>query len=239
MREYLKTKHARSMNNGIVFYSRRHKNYVTIVTIDEKNTIKTECITKKRYNKNKDKNKSKQEKIEEMKEILIELPFHFIFYTLVILAMMKDSMFGTRTFLIGHTILLVVTFIVSKNREDKNLHKFHAAEHMVLNAYRKLKRVPSLEEVWSYSRFSNSCGTNATTLVVMSYLLIFASSFIPNVLYSFLGMLASTGIVWILIQCGFLNFLQNFNTIIPTDKELIVAITGMNAWLENERKEKN
>ena len=34
-----------------------------------------------------------------------------------------------------------------------------------------------------------------------------------------------------------LNFLQKFTTIIPTNKELDVAIAGMNVWFENEKKE--
>ena len=37
------------------------------------------------------------------------------------------------------------------------LGKFHSAEHKAINAYRELKRVPSLEEVKKASRFHPNC----------------------------------------------------------------------------------
>lgn len=231
---------ATSVNNGILFYSKRHKDYVAIAIIDEQGNITTEWTTMKMYKKQK----SKSEKITEMKEnfnfVISRLPFISVFSIFLDYAIRKDLMYGLRTFLIGFSLLLLGSFIVltSRKQKRKNLYKFHSAEHMVLNAYRKLDRVPSLEEIYNYSRFSNSCGTNSTTQIVVSFILMFGCTFIPNPLYMILGIISVNVIVLILLQCGFLNFLQKFNTITPTDKELAVAIAGLNVWFENEKKEK-
>lgn len=240
MRKKLKIDHAQSMNNGILFYSKRHKHYVAIATINEEG-ISTEWITMKQYRKNR----SKAEKIAKIKELVkLELsifPFALVLSRLVTLAMTKRPIWGIRTFLLGFSLLLLGAFLVYTNRvkkQAKNLYQFHAAEHMALNAYKKLKRVPSLEEIHQYSRFHNDCGTNLTTLILVSFTLFFICSFIPNPLYHLIGLLFVTVIVFILLQCGLLNFLQNFTTIPPTDEELMVAIAGMNVWFENEKKEK-
>ena len=109
---------------------------------------------------------------------------------------------------------------------------------MIINAYKKLERVPSLEEIREFSRFSNSCGTNVITQIVLSFILMFFCTFIPNIRLMNVAILSVNFVILILLQCGFLNFLQRYTTIVPTDRELLVAISGMNVWLENEKKEK-
>ena len=241
MRTKLKIDHAHSMDNGIRFYSKRHKGYVAISTVDELGNIKTEWTTMKKY----EKEKNKHDKIANMKKfsifILCVLPFATIFSILLEWAISKDTLLGIRFLFMGYAFMLLGMFVITtfiERKKEKNAYKFHSAEHMVLNAYRKLKRVPSLEEIREYSRFSNSCGTNATTQMVMNFTLMFLCTFISNMLYSIIGMLSADIIVLILLKCGFLNFLQKYTTIIPTDKELSVAIAGMNVWFENEKKEK-
>ncbi len=241
MRTKLKIDHAHSMDNGIRFYSKRHKGYVAISTVDELGNIKTEWTTMKKY----EKEKNKRDKIADMKKfsifILCVLPFATIFSILLEWAISKDTILGIRFLFMGYAFMLLGVFVITtfiERKKEKNAYKFHSAEHMVLNAYRKLKRVPSLEEICEYSRFSNSCGTNATTQMIMNFTLMFLCTFISNPLYSLIGMLSANIIVLILLQCGFLNFLQKYTTIIPTDKELSVAIAGMNVWFENEKKEK-
>lgn len=232
---------AHSMNNGICFHSKRHKGYAAIATIDEQGNITTEWTRMKDYTKHK----NKHEKIAKMKELfkllVFVLPFAYILSILVDFIMDKSFIHGMRTLLIGYAFMFLWSFIVStciERKQKENLCKFHSAEHMVLNAYEKLKRVPSLEEIYQYSRFHNTCGTNYTTQLIISFLLMFACTFITNRLYMLIGMLSANVIAFILSQCGFLNFLQKFTTITPTSKELEVAIAGMNVWLENEKKEK-
>lgn len=241
MRTKLKVDHAHSMDNGIRFYSKRHKGYVAISIVDELGNIKTEWTTIKKYKKEK----NKHDKITDMKKfsifILCILPFATIFSILLEWAISKDPILGIRFLFIGYAFILLSTFVIItfiERKKEKNAYTFHSAEHMVLNAYKKLKRVPSLEEIREYSRFSNSCGTNATTQMAMNFTLMFLCTFIGNPLYRCIGMLSVNIIVFILLQCGFLNFLQKYTTIIPTDKELSVAIAGMSVWFENEKKEK-
>lgn len=61
--------------------------------------------------------------------------------------------------------------------------------------------------------------------------------YISNTLHIVIILLPSIVIVYKLMKKGFLNFLQIFTTITPTDRELTVAIEGMKMWLEIERKE--
>ena len=241
MRAKLKISSARSMDNGIQFYSKRHKGYVAISTVDELGNINTEWITIRKYKKEKNRDNKIADIKRTLMYILYILPFVTIFTLLLEWAMSKDPMLAMRFFLIGYAFILLGSFILTtyiESKKEKNPYKFHSAEHMVLNAYRKLKRVPSIEEVHEYSRFSNSCGTNGTTQIFISFTLMFLCTFIHNPLYRVIGMFAVNVIVLVLLQCGFLNFLQNFTTMPPTQKELAVAIAGMNLWLENEKKKK-
>lgn len=47
---------------------------------------------------------------------------------------------------------------VLKSNRQKYFFKFHAAEHMLLNAYEDLNAVPTIDELRNYSRFRNSYG---------------------------------------------------------------------------------
>ena len=45
-------------------------------------------------------------------------------------------------------------YIRTKNGKERAHARYHAAEHMVINAYYKLQRVPTIEETKESSRFS-------------------------------------------------------------------------------------
>lgn len=238
MRSEIKINHAHSMDDGIQFYSKRHKGCVAIATADKSGNIKTEWTTIKEY-------KNKQDKIAKMKKdvifILCVLPFTIIFAILLEWAIRQKPILGLRFFLIGYAFMILSMFIIRniiKRRKEKNNYKFHSAEHMVINAYRELKRVPTLKEIRGYSRFSNTCGTNETTVTVISGILMFFCTFLTNQLYMLMVMLAGNIIILILLRFGYLNFLQRYTTAVPTEIELRVAIEGMRVWLENEKKEK-
>ena len=236
MRKYLRIDHAQSINNGICFYSKRHKGYVSVATIDENDTINVEWTTTQKL-------KTKAQKIANFKKMLI-----FAFCAPFVasgLALLLDwatnygPMFTLRTFLISCSLMHLLPFFVISTirRKNKDTFKFHSAEHMVINAYTKLNRIPSLEEIRQYSRFDNTCGTNLTTLIVLNCLATLACTFIPNVLFMKIGIVLAPIVAYVLLEYGYLNFLQFFTTIPPTDRELIVAIAGMSVWLFCERKE--
>ena len=51
---------------------------------------------------------------------------------------------------------ICILFVVIKG--GKKLRKNHGAEHKVFNAYRKLKRVPTIKEAQRFSRICKTCG---------------------------------------------------------------------------------
>lgn len=139
-------------------------------------------------------------------------------------------------------IIMLITFFSKIYLERKKVNrwkKFHSAEHMVLNAYRKLKRLPTIEEIKNFSMFSNTCGTNAITQILIISFAFFAESFILNRTYMIIIMSLSVIIVLVLIKIGFLNFIQYFTTDIPTEVELKVAIKGLKVWIKHEHNPKN
>ena len=233
MRTKLKVDHARFMGNGILFYSKRHEGYIAVSIVDEMGNIKTEWTTIEKYRKEK----NKSNKIENAKKILILsfLPFSLIF-SLVLdrVIISKGPIWGIRFLFIFFAFIILymfVMYIVIEKKIEKNIFKFHSAEHMVLNAYSKLKRVPFLEEIKRYSRYSNGCGTNIITLIFIWDIMMFFWTFVSDIS-------VIVFVLYILWKCGKLNFLQIFTTSEPTDKELLVAIAGLSVWLENEKKEK-
>lgn len=241
MRKKLKIDQAESLNNGIIFYSKKHPKHIAIATIDNQGNVSSRWCTIKDYKKSQ-KGKSKSEKISEFKRFL--LAAIAISPLVLILTHFLNSeaepIYNLRIFSVGISIIVLSSFILLCHivkKTDERLFRFHSAEHMVINAYEKLNRVPSLDEIHEYSRFNNGCGTNSITLFVLLFILGFAHSFIPVSLSFVISYLASSVIALILLQCGFLNFLQYFTTSTPTDTELLVAISGMHVWFDNEQKE--
>lgn len=243
MRKKLKIDHAESLDNGIIFFSKRHKKHISIATIDGQGNISSKWCTIKEYqnSQNSQKRKSKSEKLCEFKRLfLASLAISPLILSLIkFLNLEAEPIYNLRILFMGIPIIFLSCFMLICHlvrKTDERLFRFHSAEHMVINAYEKLNRVPSLDEIHEYSRFNNGCGTNFITLLILLFILGFAHSFIPVSLYFVISYLVSSVIALILLQCGFLNFLQYFTTSTPTDTELLVAISGMQVWFENEIK---
>lgn len=117
------------------------------------------------------------------------------------------------------------------------LGKFHSAEHKAINAYRELKRVPSLEEVKKASRFHPNCGSGiifrniGTSLplciVLLSYRFVDFKIYIIELIIAIVIVIIST-------KLSILKYLQILVTNKPTDKELLVAIKGIEALQKEE-----
>ena len=234
MRNEFNIEHARSLNNGIIFYSKQHRNHIALATIDEQGNIYTEWTTLEDYKKREKKRKTnKQTKSEILQNILILCLVIFLIISITIT-------FGKRFLLIAYPLAVLISFFF-KNfqwfKKERDSFKFHSAEHMVVNAYHDFNRVLSKEEVVNFSRFHNNRSTNLITIIILICILLFFCTFIENKLYRFIVGLLASFIVIIFSQLGLLNFLQKFTTLTPTDRELEVAIVGMNFWLENEKKE--
>ena len=148
----LKIHHACSYENCIVFYSKRHKNYVSIATIDELGNVESKWVDKC-YIPQDEEDVKKSEKII----FFIFLPIITFIAILITVNWNDNPLFSTRSFLLGEAIVIALLFVFSD--QSISTRKFHSAEHMVVNAYNKLHRIPSLEETKMFSRFHNRCGT--------------------------------------------------------------------------------
>lgn len=126
-----------------------------------------------------------------------------------------------------------------KDEKQRSTAMFHAAEHMVLNAYQTLKRIPSLEEAKKFSRFSKLCGSRAILSRMFMFSLITIAMFsilhYNNIIY----LISVLSIVMFVVKSqkyGWLNFLQVFVTSKPTDKEIELAIEGLKQFEIMEKK---
>lgn len=237
MRTKLKVNHAQSMENGIIFYSRCHKGHVAISTIDEYGNIKAEWTTMKQYKKERKRHKKRK---NTFIFLLYAAPICAIFSILLEWMIIKNLILGIRFFFIGFAIVTFIVFLINAyvgRKIEKETYKFHSAEHMVINAYEEIERVPTIEEIRDFSRFSNDCGSNIIPLTIILSIIEFLGTFILNLFCRSMVLGGACFVVFTLRDRGFLNFWQNFTTIPPTDRELNVAIEGMKVWLENEKKE--
>lgn len=126
----------------------------------------------------------------------------------------------------------------SKNGSLVSLAKFHSAEHMAVNAYEQLQRIPTLGEIKRFSRFSKGCGFmlimhRIVTHLSVIILLLFAIGGNMSAYYFALAIIPAFMIIaW---HKGWFKFLQVFFTAPPTDNELEVAIEGLKNFEEMEK----
>lgn len=242
-KKVLEVVHARAMSNGVKFYVQRQRGYIAISTVDENGTVKVQWCNKREYIKEK----SFAEKMYEIKEMLFYtlclMPIVILFANVLEWFMRNHNAGdGACFFLVGFSITLLLGFFESYfiKRKRKNFFKYHAAEHMVCNAYKALQRVPTINEIREYSRYSSSCGTNATTEIIIILPLMSLAEKIyyfynwpPIVLVIMTGIITIS--VLVLERYGYLNFLQYFTTEKPDEIELLVAIEGLKMWEEKEK----
>lgn len=231
MQKKLKIESAFSMNNGIGIDSVRHKGYAAIATIDENGCISTKWAAEKPY--------EEYDVAEAVKKLVkvIKVWAVFVIIAIIYSGVRSNPIYAVRTFIVGIGIVFISALLINILERVENTGKFHGAEHMVCNAFRKLERIPTLEEIVSYSRFSKNCGTNFHTAMLMWCVFALVATLIPNEIYMFIGMVLESAVILILLQSGHLNFMQRFTTEEPTERELIVAIEAMKVFIENENKE--
>lgn len=114
--------------------------------------------------------------------------------------------------------------------KSKSLGRYHAAEHMAVNAYNDLGRAPTLEEVRTYSRFDENCGSMREFRKIISVLpqivvLCFCTR-IYGIAYIICVIVASAIAVWGM-DAKVKKYLQILITNKPTDIELKNAVEGI------------
>lgn len=128
-------------------------------------------------------------------------------------------------------LFLTVTAIKSvRKKGNENLLRNHGAEHMVFSAYKKLKRVPSIEEAKRFSRINRNCG-------VTIFSAFFTAQLIGFFVYKYTNNQISEWILF-LVPLLFGNIFpfntlgklaQFWTTSKPNDTNINLAITAMSA----------
>jgi uncharacterized protein YqhQ len=125
---------------------------------------------------------------------------------------------------------------ISMIRDDKNTMRNHGAEHMVFNAYNKLKRIPTIHEATSFSRISRFCGTNYYSAFIFTHIIsllvyILFNYHISEMIIFFIAIFSKS----LPPVCVFGLLAQYLNTSKPENENLELAIAALT---ELERIEK-
>lgn len=115
----------------------------------------------------------------------------------------------------------------------KRAHRYHSAEHAVINAYYDLNRVPTLEEVKGYSNYSYYCGVGQYFSDAWSWFMIGFCRFFPNPWY-FVAIVIMFFVSVYFFKVGFF-FTEYFALEEPTDVEYQVAIKAIETACEYKR----
>lgn len=125
------------------------------------------------------------------------------------------------------------------NGTEKEVARYHSAEHMILNAYNKLERVPSLEEIKTFSRFSEYCGSRTIISIIIGYISISLAIAFSDKIHIIAGLLICIISIILskkMLEKDFVKVEQILLTEPPTDLELEVAIKGLDTLLKEEEK---
>ena len=113
--------------------------------------------------------------------------------------------------------------------KEKSISRFHAAEHMAINAYNSLGRIPTIDEIKNFSRLSKHCGSEYYFRIIfisISFTILIGIS--ANNFLLYISILISAITILILERkYKILRFMQFFVTNKPTDLELRLAIKGL------------
>ena len=150
----------------------------------------------------------------------------------VILPLIEKEAIPTFCYLITMFIYFIIAIYSIMNvRREKGIQclKNHAAEHMCFKAYRKLKRVPTVEETRRFSRIDRRCGITKFSALITSQL-------IGYLIYVYAGYEVSEILLFLIPLCfntifpfnvlG--KFAQLFTTAKPDEENIELAIAAIN-----------
>lgn len=234
MSKKLKVSEATSFCDGIEFYSVRNKRCMARAQLNEKGEI---SVIYERKEKVKFEKKGLLEGIVVSIitiaiAVIIAVVFAIISVAIARLLNLDELGFT----LLEYALFTIVDFFITqikthKTAKQRRALRFHAAEHMAINAMRKLQRVPSLDEIKSFSRFSRNCGSTVEPLYFFVYIWgALSCFFITDFIYLLLGYF----VILLLYMTGGFNFIQYLTTLPATDTELEVAIAGLQEWYNHE-----
>lgn len=190
--------------------------------------------------------------IEYEKKETEKLSVSYVIYTLVGIfifyiphlcksILMTHQMHKNKNLLIPYLIPMIIYFFITLltilgTHTDKVLIKNHGAEHKVFNAYRKLKRIPTIEETKKFSRITFYCTSNLYPALFLAQIIGFFVQMhtgyrIPEILLFAIPHLKPG-----LFPLGY--FVQLFTTQEPDDDAIALAIAAITE-LENTSKKKS
>ena len=103
--------------------------------------------------------------------------------------------------------------------------RYHAAEHMAVNAFYDLKRVPTLRELKNYSMFAYNCSVRYDINCGITFLVLGICRLIPDSMYFFFAYLITMGVYVILSKVYNLDiFLEIISLKKPTNRDCRLAL---------------
>ncbi len=215
------------VENGLFFYSKRHKGYGALVT-ETQNEITTQWIAKTQM-------KTKQNRLK-----FLFYAFYFCIFVCAILTQISGlnaKIHYLRGFLLVALFVSIGRFkFVSRTQTDSQ-QRLEAAMYMAINAFNDLKRPPNIPEIHFYSWFCNISTTSIGCQLNMSIFLLFLCSFISKPFYAIIVFEIMIPILYFLRILGIFNYFQKSSPVLPTEKELNMVIQGLTMWYEHEKKE--
>jgi len=209
---------ARSYNNGIDFYVSK-KN----ITISVRRNTNGDIIVEKHNTKN-GLQKAKSSPLIRAVLLLLSILFALIIKNSI---SFKIEMLITLAFIWSCIILYYL--VISKNSNNLNCFKYHAAEHKVLNYMDKYgKATQDYNEIAKMSSVSLRCGSTVIVVVCMLItLFVTGILFIPLIILKILWCIISAFITMYLWANGKCNFLQKLILQEPGPAEIEIAIRGL------------
>lgn len=233
---------ARAKEDGIVFYSNA-THLIGYYTFRDSNdeirwtTVLTNEDELEEINKDRGKQVNKRT-IIALDAILVGIGV-ILRNISVIMGALYFSIFISRYFFYEIKIIYMIKF---RKGRFQSIARYHAAEHMVIKAYEKLQRIPTIQEARTFSRFSKRCDSNKIIFKTIYYTVLS----ICVVLIGFFNgsiciLITSISIILILIADlkKWLRFFQVLFTNVPSDDELEVAIEGLKNFERMEEEIRN
>ncbi len=118
---------------------------------------------------------------------------------------------------------------------NSSSNRKHCAEHKVINAYEKLKRIPTFEEAKKFSGFTVECG-NVKNIGCIQALIVF---FLMGIILNAVGVTEDNVIMIYFLSCGiyamiyshdWFKYLAWFSLEKPKDSEIRMAILAMEEY---------
>ena len=232
-------RNAQSYENGIAFYSSILSDVFVYMSYDKDKKIQNKIYTNqgREFQNTAErfkKHKSTIKNISLIIGILIMSLAAITNRTEIILSSFVFVMFVLENLV--YMLFDAKTFRFKDKETMYSLVKFHGAEHMAVNAYYRLKRIPTLEEVKKESMFSIRCGSLIRIRKVVYYSLTCLVILLLRFdLKTYLYGAAVLGIFSIIETNT--NFLKVFEILFvskPTDDELVLAIEGLKEFEKME-----